>query len=228
MRKHLTLIVLMIAALTPAYQAQATGGYRLTVYLNPDEGQSGVETLVMVRAKPEVVGRKEYTEVLYLYIFFDGINLVERVPSKKVGELYAYSWDATVMIPESTMGNHTIEVWLEYSTGKFSKCEATFTVTDSPFIEVIQGEKGEPGERGLRGKPGVGTVGPEGPPGETVIGPQGPPGESVIGPQGLPGDVPEIIGKRSLISFDLSRISLVFSIISILVVIALAGGLSRK
>lgn len=216
-KKVLIIGLIVVAMLIP--QAPATGGYSVTVYLNPDEGPSGTEALIMVRAKPVRIGSKEYTEILYLYIFYDGANLVEREPSKKVGELYTYSWDEVITIPESLKGNHTIEVWLEYAAGRFSKCVSTFTVTDSPFIEVIQGEKGEPGERGLRGAPGVGTVGPEGPPGETVIGPQGPPGESVVGPQGTPGVVPVTIGDRSMIALTLS-------VFSILMTIALA--LSRK
>ncbi|MCK4266604.1 MAG: collagen-like protein, partial [Thermoplasmata archaeon] len=156
----------------------------------------------MVRAKPVRIGYKEYTEILYLYIFYDGANLVEREPSKKVGELYSYSWDAVITIPESLKGNHTIEVWLEYAAGRFSKCVSTFTVTDSPFIEVIQGEKGEKGEtgeRGLQGLPGVGVVGPEGLRGQQGIeGMQGP--EGIQGPQGAPGAVPPGIGNRSMIA----------------------------
>lgn len=208
------LIGLVISALLiSAYQAQATGGYRVTVYLSPDEGPSGTEALVMVRARPVRIGYKEYTEILYLYVFFDGVNLVERVPSKKVGELYAYSWDAIITIPESRKGNYTIEVWLEYALGKFSVCESIFTVTDSPFIDVIQGVKGETGATGPRGPPGKTIVGPEGPPGVAVVGPQGPPGESVIGPQGPSGTVPVTIGNRSMTA-------LMLSVSSILIVIA--------
>jgi len=204
-----TLIGLIISALLiPAYQTQAAEA--VTVYLHPDEGPSGTETLVMVRARSG-------SNILYLYVFYDGINLVEREPSKEVGgryTYYTYSWDATITIPESMKGNHTIEVWLEYSPGKFSKCESNFTVTDSPFIEVIQGERGEKGETGA-GPPGETIVGPEGPSGEAVIGPQGPPGESVIGPQGTPGVVPKSIGDRSIIA-------LTFSILSILMTVAFA------
>ncbi len=208
---RMTLIGLIISALLiPAYQTQAAEA--VTVYLHPDEGPSGTETLVMVRARSG-------SNILYLYVFYDGINLVEREPSKEVGgryTYYTYSWDARITIPESMKGNHTIEVWLEYSMGKFSKCESIFTVTDSPFIEVIQGEKGEKGETGSRGPPGVGTVGPQG-----LQGVQGIPGVSVQGPPGPEGpggkaaSVPKTIGDRSIIA-------LMFSILSILVIVAYA------
>ena len=217
----MTLIGLVISVLLiSAYQAQATGGYRVTVYLNPDEGPSDTEALVMVRAKPVRIGYKEYTEILYLYVFFDGVNLVERVPSKKVGELYAYSWDATIMIPESRKGNYTIEVWLEYALGKFIVCESIFTVTDSPFIDVIQGAKGETGATGPRGPPGVGSVGPQGPQGvQGIPGMRGPSGPQ--GPQGTPGVVLQTIGDRSIISLGLS-------VFAILMVIAFALSPRKK
>ncbi len=216
MRRHLLIILMISAFLIPA--AQATGGYRVTVYLNPDEGQSGTEALVMVRARPERIGRYEYTEVLYLYVFYDGVNLIEREPSKKVGELYEYSWDAAITIPESLRGNHTIEVWLEYATGKFSKRVSTFTVTDSPFIEVIQGATGERGETGATGPRGprglAGAAGSEGLRGaQGIPGALGPEGEQ--GVPGTPGVVPVEIGDRSIMA-------VVLSVISILLVIAQA------
>ena len=204
------LIGLILILLTPAYQVQATGGYKVTVYLSPDEGPNDTEVLVMVRAKPVRIGYKEYTEILYLYIFYDGVNLVERVPSKRVGELYAYSWDATITIPESRKGNYTIEVWLEYALGKFSKCEVTFTVTDSQFIEVIQGEKGDTGATGPRGEPGVGTVGPRGAqglPGSGELGPRG-----LTGEQGPPGSVSETADDRSLVAVIVAVVAFLLTV----------------
>ncbi len=217
MRKQLLIVLMALALLIPV-QAQAAGGYSVTVYLSPDEGPSGTETLVMVRARPQIIGRYEYTEILYLYIFYDGASLVEREPSKKVGELYAYSWDAMITIPESTMGNHTIEVWLEYATGRFSKCVSSFTVTDSPFIEVIQGATGETGETGATGPRGsrglTGAVGSEGLQGaQGMQGSPGPEGEGAPGPQGLRGP------PGSTMVFDVSVIALVVSIISLVIVL---------
>lgn len=214
-KKKLALIIgLILALLIPVYQIQAyTLPKRLTVYLRPDEGPSGTETLVMVRVWPE-----SGSSILYLYVFYDGVSLVEREPSEEVwwestSIRYAYSWDKTITIPESMKGNHTIEVWLEYTLGRFSKREVNFTVTDSPFIEVIQGIDGVDGAAGAtgpRGAPGaIGNVGPQG-----LRGPQGLQGPR--GPEGPQGP----LGPASKAT-DRSMIALLISVVSLLMTIGL-------
>jgi len=211
-RKLALIIVLISALLIPVYQIQAyTLPKRLTVYLRPDEGTSDTEALVMVRVWPE-----SGSSIIYLYVFYDGISLVEREPSEEVwwkstSIRYAYSWDMTVTIPESTKGNHTIEVWLEYTLGKFSKQEANFTVTDPPFIEVLQGADGADGATGAtgpRGAPGpVGDMGPQGPGGSGGLqGPRGP--EGARGPKGPPGSTSKATDDRSMIALVVSVFSL--------------------
>jgi len=216
-KKKLALIIGLIlsALLIPVCQIQAyTLPTRLTVYLRPDEGPSGTETLVMVRVRPE-----SGSSILYLYVFYDGISLVEREPSEEVwwkstSIRYAYSWDRTITIPESTKGNHTIEVWLEYTLGKFSKHKASFTVTDPPFIEVLQGVDGVDGAAGAtgpRGAPGpIGNVGPQGLRGPQGAGPPGPEGPQ--GPQGPPGSASKTTDERSMIALLLSVFSLLMTI----------------
>ena len=200
-RRSQLLICLIVLALAMPF-CLAAEPYKVKLYLRPDEGPSDTETLlVMVRAKPERGSR-----ILYLYVFYDGINLVEREPSREVDKRYAYSWDATITIPKSTKGGHTVEVWLEYSLGKFVKREATFTVTDSPFIEVIQGATGP---RGVPGAPG--PMGNEGP-----LGPQGVQGiQGVPGPRGPQGDPSESVIKRfdewTMIALVASALALVVS-----------------
>ena len=225
-KKVALIIVLISALLIPVYQIQAyTLPKRFTVYLRPDEGPSGTEALVMVRVWPE-----SGSSIIYLYVFYDGISLVEREPSEEVwwestSIRYAYSWDKTVTIPESTKGNHTIEVWLEYTLGRFIKREANFTVTDPPFIEVLQGADGVDGAAGAtgpRGAPGpIGNVGPQG-----LRGPQGagPPGPE--GPQGPPGTVSMMIDE----SMTVLRVVSVFLFLMtflVLMTIALAVDMSR-
>jgi len=210
LHKLALIIGLIIALLIPVCQTQAyTLPKTLTVYLRPDEGPSGTEVLVMVRVWPE-----SGSSIIYLYVFYDGVSLVEREPSEEVwwkstSIRYAYSWDMTVRIPESTKGNHTIEVWLEYTLGKFSKHEANFTVTDSPFIEVIQGADGAAGATGPRGAPGaIGNVGPQGLRGPQGL--QGPRGEP--GPQGLKGLPGQDKGERFMIAMLVSGVSLLLTI----------------
>ena len=227
-KKRLALIIGLISALLiPVCRTQAyTLPTRLTVYLRPDEGPSGTETLVMVRVRPE-----SGSSILYLYVFYDGISLVEREPSEEVwwestSIRYAYSWDRTITIPESTKGNHTIEVWLEYTLGRFIKREANFTVTDSPFIEVIQGADGVDGAAGAtgpRGAPGpIGNVGPQGLRGpQGLQGPRGP-----EGPQGPPGTISMMIDE----SMTVLRVVSVFLFLMtflVLMTIALAVEMSR-
>lgn len=216
--KKLALIIVLISALLiPVCQTQAyTLPKRLTVYLRPDEGPSGTEALVMVRVWPE-----SGSSIIYLYVFYDGISLVEREPSEEVwwkstSIRYAYSWDRTITIPESTKGNHTVEVWLEYTLGKFSKHEANFTVTDPPFIEVIQGADGEDGAAGATGPRGatgsigdVGSQGLRGPQG--LQGPRGPEGK-----RGPPGSVSMTADKSSRVATVISVVSLLLSIVVLL------------
>lgn len=216
-RTVLSLMLLIMSMLMPAYQAQATGGYKVTVYLRPDEGPSGTESLVMVRAKPAIMGRYEYREILYLYLFYDGVNLVERVPSEKVGDRYEYSWDAMVTIPESTKGNHTIEVLVEYSSGRFNKHEVNFTVTDSLFVEgvieltekllsqaILEGPRGPTGEPGRPGP--IGNVGPQGLRGQQGEGSPGPMGPQ--GPEGPPGSSSKMAEERSLVATVVAIVSI--------------------
>ncbi len=232
--KKLALIIGLISVLLIlVYQTQTAEAYtlptQLTVYLRPDEGLNGTEALVMVRVLPPS-GSKPF----YLYVFCDGISLVEREPSEEAwwestSIRYAYSWDLTITIPaESTTGNHTVDVWLEYTLGRFIKREATFTVTGPPFIEVIQGETNEyeerfkeieekidarePGPQGPRGVQGV--QGPPGTPGVSVRGPIGPTGS--VGPQGPPGPVSMMADKRSMVATVVSVISLLLSIVVLL------------
>jgi len=212
-KKVALIIVLISALLIPVYQIQAyTLPKRLTVYLRPNEGPSGTEALVMVRVWPE-----SGSSIIYLYVFYDGISLVEREPSEEVwwkstSIRYAYSWDRTITIPESTKGNHTVEVWLEYTLGKFSKQEANFTVTDPPFIEILQGADGADGATGPRGAPGpIGNVGPQGLRGQQGLqGPRGPPG--LQGPQGPPGPASKTTDERSMIALLISVVSLLMTI----------------
>jgi len=219
-RKLALIIVLISALLIPVCQTQAyTLPKRLTVYLRPDEGTSDTETLVMVRVWPE-----SGSSIIYLYVFYDGISLVEREPSEEVwwkstSIRYAYSWDMTVTIPESTKGNHTVEVWLEYTLGKFSKQVANFTVTDPPFIEVLQGADGEDGADGATGATGPrgasGPIGNVGPPGlrgpQGLQGPQGPEGR-----RGPTGPVSMTADKSSRVATVVSVVSLLLSIIVLL------------
>ena len=214
MTRKLVLIGLILSALLiPVCMTKAYTPTRLTVYLHPDEGLNGTEALVMVRVLPQSGSR-----IFYLYVFCDGISLVEREPSEETSaQRYAYSWDMTITIPaESTTGNHTVDVWLEYTLGRFIKREATFTVTNPQFIEVQgpAGPRGEPGPRGPRGVQGVqGSPGPQGPPG--VWGPtglQGPVGG--VGPEGPPG--------VSTMNDD-STIAVVVSVFSLLMTICLVG-----
>ncbi len=213
MTKKLILIGLILSALlipvclTDAYTLPT----ELTVYLHPDEGMNGTEALIMVRALPQ-----SGSSISYLYVFYDGASLVDREPSEETSpQRYAYSWDLEITIPaESMTGNHTVDVWLEYTLGRFIKCETTFTVTDPPYIEVIQGPpgppgpKGDTGRRGSQGPPGpMGTMGDPGLQG--VQGAQGPRGER--GPRGEA----ESIDDRSMIA-------LMFSIISLLMSVAIA------
>ena len=202
------ILAYMIVPQTQAYQMPT----KLTVYLHPDEGLNGTEALVMVRVQP-VSGYS----IFYVYVFCDGVSLVEREPSEETStKRYAYSWDLEITIPaESMRGNHTVDIWLEYALGRFMKCETTFTVTDPPFIEFIQGETGATGEPGPRGPIGprgpVGSVGPEG-----ARGVQGMQGESV---QGIPG--PEgPPGSASLIAEERSKTALVVACIALLLTIA--------
>ncbi|GAF89646.1 unnamed protein product [marine sediment metagenome] len=216
--KKLALIIGLISVLLIlVYQTQTAEAYtlptQLTVYLRPDEGLNGTEALVMVRVRPE-----SGSSIFYLYVFYDGVSLVEREPSEETSaQRYAYSWDMTITIPaESTTGNHTIDVWLEYTLGRFIKCEATFTVTDNPpFIEVIQGVDGAAGATGPRGAPGpIGNVGPQGLRGPQGAGPPGPEGPQ--GPQGPPGPISMMADKRSMIATVVSVISLLLSIVVLL------------
>jgi len=205
------LIGLMISALTLVTAEAYTLPTQLTVYLRPDEGMNGTEALIMVRVRPE----SGYS-IFYLYVFYDGVSLVEREPSEETTtKRYAYSWDMTITIPaETTKGNHTIDVWLEYTLGRFIKREATFTVTGSPFIEVVQGE---PGPVGPRGEPGPrGATGPTGDTGSQglrgVQGPSGPPGPvGSVGPQGPTGSVSMMIDDRSMTALALSIVSLLLT-----------------
>jgi len=209
-------VLMLLAVVMSAYQIGTAEAYtlptKLTVYLRPDEGLNGTEALVMVRTLPQSGSR-----IFYLYVFCDGINLVEREPSEETSaQRYAYSWDMTITIPaESTAGNHTVDVWLEYTLGRFIKREATFTVTDPPFIEFIQGETGATGEPGPRGPIGprgpVGSVGPEG-----TRGVQGIQGESVQGPPGPEGPP----GSASLIAEERSKTALVVACIALLLTVA--------
>ena len=215
-------VLMLLAVVMSAYQmAEAyVLPTELTVYLHPDEGMNGTEALVMVRVLPQ----SGYS-LFYLYVFYNGASLVEREPSEEISaQRYAYSWDLAITIPaESTTGNHTVDVWLEYTLGKFIKYETTFTVTGPPFIEVIQGETGATGEPGPPGPIGprgtVGSVGPEG-----ARGVQGMQGESVQGPpgpEGPPGSVSREVVERA-------NTALVVSVISFLLTIALIIEVSRK
>lgn len=219
------LIGLMISALVLVTAEAYTLPTQLTVYLRPDEGLNGTEALVMVRARPE-----SGSKLFYIYVFYDGISLVEREPSEEAwwwesstSKRYAYSWDLTITIPaETTTGNHTIEIWLEYTLGRFIKRETTFTVTNPPLIEVIQGETGPAGPRGEPGPQGPrGVQGMQGPPGpQGVQGPsglQGPTGS--VGPQGPPGSV-------SMMVEDRSTTALVISVIAFLIAIAVVVDVS--
>lgn len=214
-RKALILIGILSGLIL--VQIQAAEAYQLptalTVYLRPEEGMNGTEALVMVRVLPQ-----SGSSIFYLYVFYDGITLVEREPSEETSaQRYAYSWDMAITIPAETMaGNHTIDVWLEYTLGRFIKREATFTVTDPPFIEV-KGETGETGPRGEQGPRGpAGPRGPEGPRAVGLPGPQGPIGS--VGPRGPPGAV---------VTDDHSMIAVVVSVFTLLLTIYLAGNLSR-
>lgn len=197
--KKLMIGLIVFALLAPLCVVQAAEAYKITVYLFPEEGPNGTETLVMVRVSPS-----SGTQQFYLYVFYDGMNLVERSPSEKGAKRYAYSWDEGITIPESTKGEHTVEVWVEYTQGKFSKGEATFTVTDEPFIEVVQGPRGE------RGTPGpIGNLGPQG-----ARGPDGPPGpQGPIGPEGPPGPVDTRAFDRSMLALMLSLFSIILSVV---------------
>ena len=217
MTRKLILIGLILSALlipvclTDAYTLPTD----LTVYLRPDEGLNGTEALVMVRVQPE----SGYS-IFYLYVFYDGVSIMEREPSEEAwwweltSKRYAYSWDMTITIPaESTTGNHTVDIWLEYTLGRFIKCETTFTVTGPPYIKVIQGPPGPPGPKGDTGRRGSqgspGPMGAKGDPGlQGVQGAQGP-----SGPTGPPGA--ETIN-------DPYMIGLIFSFISFMLSIAVA------
>ncbi len=214
MTRKLILIGLILSALLiPVCLTEAyTLPTQLTVYLRPDEGMNGTDTLIMVRVLPQ-----SGSSIFYLYVFYDGISLVEREPSEETSaQRYAYSWDMTITIPgETTTGNHTVDVWLEYTPGRFIKRETTFTVTNPQFIEV-QGPAGPIGEPGPRGPPG-----PRG--GQGVQGPDGLPG--VWGPTGLQGPIggvgPEGPPGVSTMNDD-STIAVVVSVFSLLMTIWLA------
>ena len=187
MTRKLILVGLVLSALLiPVCLA---GAYvlptELTVYLHPDEGVNGTDALVMVRVQPE----SGYS-IFYLYVFYDGVSLVEREPSEEAwwweqtSKRYAYSWDLEITIPsESMSGNHTIDVWLEYTLGRFIKCDTTFTVTGPPYIEVVQGPPGPPGPKGDTGQRG--SQGPPGPMGS--VGPSVPGIQGAQGPTGTTG-----------------------------------------
>lgn len=220
-RKMILIGLILSALLIPVCLAKAyVLPTELTVYLRPDEGLNGTDALVMVRVLPQ-----SGSSIFYLYVFYDGASLVERESSEETSaQRYAYSWDLAITIPaESTTGNHTIDVWLEYTLGKFIKCETIFTVTGPPSIEVIQGETGATGEPGPPGPIGprgpVGSVGAEG-----ARGVQGMQGESVQGPpgpEGPPGSVSREVVERA-------NTALVVSVISFLLTIALIIEVSRK
>jgi len=210
-RERKLLILIVLSALILIYPSQTAEAYtlptELTVYLHPDEGMNGTDALVMVRVLPQSGSR-----IFYLYVFYDGVNLVEREPSEETSaQRYTYSWDLEIAIPDESMsGNHTVDVWLEYAMGRFIKCETTFTVTGPPYIEVIQGPpgppgpKGDTGQRGSQGPPGpMGSVGPSVPGIQGAQGPRGPPGP--------PGEA-ESIDDRSMIALIFSIISFMFSI----------------
>jgi len=209
-------VLMLLAVVMSAYQmAEAyVLPTELTVYLHPDEGMNGTEALVMVRVQPE----SGYS-IFYLYVFYDGAPLIERQPSEEAwwweltSKRYAYSWDLEITIPADSMsGNHTVDVWLEYALGRFIKCEATFTVTGPPCIEVIQGPPGPPGPKGDTGRPGS-----QGPPGPMGVGDRGLQGvQGAQGPRGPPGPPgAEVIN-------DPYMIGLIFSFISFLLSIAVA------
>jgi len=170
----------------------------------PRKGDITTEILILVRGDP-IQG-----SLWHLYVFYDDLCLLKRVPSTQIGKTseYRHSWDVTVKTPPelpyssySTKTNkHKIKIMVEDELGQRSFYETEFKIVefiltpqswDKLSPEQLELMKGEPGEIG---PPGESVQGPQGEPGQ-----QGPPGEDgspgipgesfqgPIGPRGLPG-----------------------------------------
>ena len=188
---RLALIVLIVATLTiPAGNGAVVSSFSVTPY--PTQGTTTGEILLLIRVLPNAA---PYS--LYIYVFYDGVCLIQRQAATSTAGVYSYQWDLKIKPPATTSttayGDHIITVRLEEPTGETYTKTAAFKIVDgvpqgewwktlSPtYFEYLKGNIGPQGPPGPQG-----SVGPQGPQGATGSqGERGPQG--VQGAQGIQG-----------------------------------------
>lgn len=223
--RRLAIGILIITAMMIPVSQGADPWLLQSVDVRPTKGDITTDILIMVRGDP-IEG-----PAWYLYVFYDDLCLLKRVPSTQIGKtaVHRHIWDVTIKVPpelpysaiRTGRNQHEITIMVEDNLGHRSIYEAEFkiiefilTPTDWDKLSPAQLEamKGEPGDTGPPGESITGPqgeLGPRGPPGQD--GAPGAPGESFggpIGPRGLPGkDANPLIANSALV---ISLISLVW------------------
>lgn len=184
-RLILPLVVLCLLA-TPLVGGAVVSSFSVSPY--PTQGTTTGEILLLVRVLPNAAPYP-----LYIYVFYDGVCLIQRQAATSTAGVYSYQWDLKIKPPATVTatayGDHTITVRLEEPSGETYSKSVVFKVVDG----VPQGEWWKNLPAGyydyLRGSQG--PLGPQGPPG-----PQGEQGASggrgasgAQGPQGPQGVV---------------------------------------
>lgn len=201
MKKNILVLMLVLTSFSMLLPlAVATPLTSVTVEAYPNEGD--VTTDILVHVRGETYG--SHLIPVYLYLFWDGKNIIERQEAIKHPYIsdpwWELSWDIWIQPPNeypySELGKHTITAILENEQGVTTKSNATFNIVnyypppewwqDLPQ-EMIDQIKGEQGKQGIQGDQGIqGTLGPIGPRGKQGIqGEQGVKGEQ--GDQGSRG-----------------------------------------
>lgn len=196
--RFLTLLVIILCATTPlALGAISFNSWSVTAY--PNQGTTTGEILILVRVAP-INGLNP----LYVYVFYDGVCLIQRQASPVANTIYTYSWDLKVKPPATASatayGDHTITVRIEEASGAMETKNITYKIVDGlpqgewwkslpkAYFDYVKGAKGDQGDVGPAGPQGekgdIGATGVQGPIGEQ--GAQGPAGP--VGAQGKPAD----------------------------------------
>lgn len=189
--KYKLLLVLVIGSL---FLVPFVAAIEANYAVMPPEGISTQPILIIVRGEPTTS-----PEPLFLYIFWDGVTLVNREPSPKIANAITYQriWDKTITPPAlySSYGKHTINIWVENINGDLDKMSYQYMITDGVpsvsdwddyledhpnILAELIGPQGPIGPNGTQGDAGINAVGARGEVGAT--GPQG-----IQGIQGVPG-----------------------------------------